>query len=60
MIKIIKKKNVFLFYTKRQIQYIARRTVGHGLSAPELQCLKAKTINEIHNLIIKINSTGVK
>jgi len=52
-------EDVFLFYTESQIQHMAKRVIGDTLSPKELRYLKAKTITEIHNLIIKINSSGV-
>jgi len=52
-------EEVFLFYTEHQIQHMIKKTAGRKFSQPELRYLKAKTITEIHNLIIKIDSTGV-
>jgi len=54
-----KEEEVFLFYTESQIKHIAKRVIGDTLSPKEMRYLKAKTITEIHNLIIKINSSGV-
>ncbi|MBW2106444.1 MAG: hypothetical protein JRI26_10600 [Deltaproteobacteria bacterium] len=55
-----KEEEVFLFYTEDQIQYMAKRVIGGTLSPKEMRYLKAKTITEIQNLIIKINDSGVE
>jgi len=52
-------EEVFLFYTENQIQHMAKRTVGRNFSSEEIQYLKAKTITAAHNLIIKIDSSGI-
>jgi len=54
-----KDEEVFLFYTESQINHIAKRIVGRHFSSDEIRYLKAKAITEIHNLIIKIDSTGM-
>jgi len=54
-----KEEEVFLFYTESQIQYVAKKVIGDTLNPKELRYLKAKTITEIRNLIIKIGSSGV-
>jgi len=54
-----KDEEVFLFYTESQIQHMAKRVIGDTLNPKEMRYLKAKTITEMQNLIIKINSSGV-
>jgi len=54
-----KDEDIFLFYTENQIQHMAKRVIGDTLSPKEMRYLKAKAIAEIHNLIIKISSSGV-
>jgi len=53
-------EDVFLFYTESQIKHIAKRVIGDTLGPKEIRYLKAKTIAEIHNLIMKIDSSGVE
>jgi len=52
-------EDVFIFYSVDQIQQMSKRVIRRRLSLKEMRYLKAKTITEIQNLIIKINSSGV-
>ena len=53
-----KDEKVFLFYTEDQIQQRAKEIIFDTLSPKEMRYLKAKTNTAIHNLIIKIDSSG--
>jgi len=55
-----KDEEVFLFYTNDAINHIAKRIVGRKFSPKELRYLKQKAIAEIRNLIIKIDSSGIR
>ena len=55
-----KDEEVFLFYTNDAINHIAKRIVGRKFSSKELRYLKQKAMAEIHNLIIKIDSSGIR
>ena len=54
-----KDEEVFLFYTESQIQFLSTRLTGYKLSQKELRYLKERASQEIANLIIKIESSGV-
>ena len=56
--KIIKDNKTFLYYSNSDIKHIAMRVIKRKMTEKELRLLKAKTITEIHNLIIKIDSSG--
>ena len=55
-----KDEEAFLFYTNDAINHIAKRITGRKFSPKELRYLKEKAIAEIHNLIIKIDSSGIR
>jgi len=54
-----KEEEVFLFITESQIQSVSASITGDKLSKRELQYLKDRANQEIANLIIKIESSGV-
>ena len=54
-----KDEEVFLFYTESQIQFLSTSLTGYKLSQKELRYLKERASQEIANLIIKIESSGV-
>ena len=52
-------EEVFLFYTKEQVQAASLMVIGRELKPSELKLLREKTLVEIRNLMIKIDSSGI-
>jgi len=53
-------EEVFLFYTKEQVQAASLLVIGRELKPRELKYLREKTLVEIGNLLVKIASSGIE
>lgn len=54
-----KDEEVFLFYTKKHVQAASLLVIGRELKPGELKLLRDKTLVEIRNLMVKIDSSGI-
>ena len=51
-------EEVFIFYTKEHVQATSLMVIGRELKPSELKYLREKTLVEIRNLMVKIDSSG--
>ena len=53
-------EEIFIFYTKSQVQAASLMVIGRELKPSELNFLRDKTLVEIRKLMVKIESSGIK
>ena len=53
-------EDILIWRTTKEIQNMSKILINRGLSYEELMLLRAKVGKAIDNLIIKINSSGIR